>query len=95
MNNNMNNTEKTLKNSIISVCAQIFTLILQFVNRRVFIIFLNIEYLGYQTLFSNVFSLLSVAELGIGNIIAFHLYKEIVDNNQEEIGKLMYLYKWL
>lgn len=91
----MNNTEKTLKNSIISVCAQIFTLILQFVNRRVFIIFLNIEYLGYQTLFSNVFSLLSVAELGIGNVIAFHLYKEIVDNNQEEIGKLMYLYKWL
>ena len=91
----MNNTEKTLKNSIISVGAQILSLILQFINRRVFIIFLDIEYLGYQTLFGNVISLLSVAELGIGNIIAFHLYKEIVDNNENEIGKLMYLYKWL
>ena len=91
----MGNTEKTLKNSAISVAAQVATLLLQFINRRIFIIFLDIEYLGYQTLFSNVFSLLSVAELGIGNIIAFHLYKEVVSNNQEEIGKLMYLYKWL
>lgn len=91
----MGNTEKTLKNSVISVSAQVVTLLLQFINRRVFIIFLDIEYLGYQTLFSNVFSLLSVAELGIGNIIAFHLYKEVTRNNQEEIGKLMYLYKWL
>lgn len=89
------NTEKTLKNSIISVLAQAVTLLLQFVNRRVFVMFLDIEYLGYQTLFSNVFSLLSVAELGIGNIISFHLYKEIVEKNEEEIGKLMYLYKWL
>lgn len=89
------NTEKTLKNSIISVTAQIITFLLQFINRRVFVMFLDIEYLGYQTLFSNVFSLLSVAELGIGNIISFHLYKEVADGNKEEIGKLMYLYKWL
>lgn len=91
----MTNTEKTIKNSIICVIAQIATLLLQFINRRVFIIFLDIEFLGYQTLFSNVFSLLSIAELGIGNIIAFHLYKEIVNKNNTEIGKLMYLYKWL
>ncbi|MEY8337990.1 hypothetical protein AALB16_08145 [Lachnospiraceae bacterium 62-35] len=91
----MNNTEKTLKNSVISVIAQLTTLLLQFLNRRIFIIFLDIEYLGYQTLFSNVFSLLSVAELGVGNIIAFHLYKEISSNNNKEIGKLMYLYKQL
>lgn len=91
----MNNTEKTLKNSFISVIAQILTLMLQFINRRVFVIFLDIEYLGYQTLFSNVFSLLSVAELGIGNIISFQLYKEVVEDNRQEIGKLMYLYKWL
>ena len=91
----MNNVQKTFKNSVISVFAQVCTLFLQFVNRRVFIVFLDIEYLGYQSLFSNVFSLLSVAELGIGNIIAFHLYKEITNRNNEEIGRLMYLYKWM
>lgn len=91
----MNNVQKTLRNSIFSVSAQIVTMILGFVSRRVFIIYLDIELLGYQTLFSNVFSLLSVAELGIGEIITFHLYKEIVENNEEEIGKLMTLYKWM
>ena len=86
---------KTFKNSIISVIGQILTLFLQFVNRRVFVMFLNIEYLGYQSVFGNVFSILSVAELGIGGIISFHLYREIVTDNKQEIGKLMYLYKWV
>lgn len=89
------NVEKTLKNSLISVVAQILSILLSFANRRIFILFLDIEYLGYQTLFSNVFLLLSVAELGIGNIISFHLYKEVAERNEEEIGKLMHLYKWL
>lgn len=89
------NVEKTLKNSIISIAAYVLNLLLQFVSRRVFIVFLSIEYLGYQSLFANVFSLLSVAELGIGEIISFHLYRELVDDNRQEIGKLMYLYKWV
>lgn len=89
------NSTKTLKNSIISVIGQILTLILKFVDRRVFVMFLDIEYLGYQSVFGNIFSILSVAELGIGGIISFHLYKEIVTDNKEEIGKLMYLYKWV
>lgn len=86
---------KTLKNSIISVIGQILTLLLQFINRRIFVMFLNIEYLGYQSVFGNIFSILSVAELGIGGIISFHLYREIVTDNKQEIGKLMYLYKWV
>ncbi len=89
------NSAKTLKNSIISVIGQILTLILQFINRRVFVMFLDIEYLGYQSVFGNIFSILSVAELGIGGIISFHLYRELVTDNRQEIGKLMYFYKWI
>ncbi len=86
---------KTLKNSIISVVGQILTLLLQFINRRIFVMFLDIEYLGYHSVFGNIFSILSVAELGISGIISFHLYREIVTDNKQEIGKLMYLYKWV
>ena len=89
------NSSKTLKNSLISVIGQILTMLLRFVDRRVFVMFLNIEYLGYQSVFGNIFSILSVAELGISGIISFHLYREIVTDNQQEIGKLMYLYKWI
>ncbi len=86
---------KTLKNGVISVIGQILTLLFQFINRRVFVMFLDIEYLGYQSVFGNIFSILSVAELGISGIISFHLYREIVTDNKQEIGKLMYLYKWV
>ena len=91
----MNNTQKTIRNSSVSVIAQVLTLLLQYINRKVFIIFLDIEYLGYQSLFSSVFSLLSITELGISGFFAFHLYKEVNNKNNEEIGKLMCLYKWM
>ena len=60
--------KKTLKNSIISVVAQVLSLVLQFINRRVFVMFLDIEYLGYQSVFGNIFTILSVAEFGISGI---------------------------
>ena len=88
-------SSKTLKNGLITLLGQILTLLLQFINRRVFVLFLDIEYLGYHSVFGNIFTLLSVAELGIGEVISFHLYREIVTGNKREIGKLMYLYKWI
>lgn len=89
------NTKKALKNSTISTIAQIIALLFQIINRRIFVTFLNVDFLGYHSLFVNVFLLLSVAEAGIGNIVSFHLYREIYENNEEEIGKLMYLYQCL
>lgn len=91
----VNYSNIVLKNSLLSVVGQVCNLIISFVNRAVFVIYLDIELLGYQSLFGNVFVFLSLAELGIGNIIAFHLYKELVNNNIDEIGKLMCLFKWL
>ena len=86
-------TEKALKNSVISVLSQIVILILAFINRKIFLLFLDINYLGYESLFTNIFNLLNITELGIGGIITFHLYKELADNNTKEISKLMTLYK--
>ncbi len=86
---------KTFKNSVISVIVQLLIMLLQFINRRMFVMFLDVEYLGYQSVFGSVFSILSVAEMGVGTIISFHLYREIVTDNEQEIGKLIYLYKWI
>ena len=91
----ISNTAKTLKNSVISVFAQIVSFLLVFVNRKIFLMFLDIEYLGYQSLFGNVFTLLSVAELGLGQVITFHLYREVVQKNEDEMGRLMTVYKYV
>lgn len=88
-------TINAIKNSLVAVIAQITTMILSFVNRKVFVVFLNVEMLGYESLFSNIFSLLSMADMGIGNIITFHLYKEIAEDNRDEIKKLMAMYRFM
>ncbi len=87
-------SEKAFKNSFISFFIQFGTVLLAFLVRKVFVLNLDIEYLGYEGLFSNIFSLMSVAELGLSSIITYQLYKEISDNNIEEISKLMSIYKW-
>lgn len=89
------NSNKLVKNSLISVMAQAILLLLQFINRRVFVEVLSLDYLGYQSVFCNIFNLLSVAELGIGNIISYQLYRELNNNNKEEIIKLMEIYKYV
>lgn len=86
-------TEKVMKNSFVSILTQLFILLLGFINRSVFVKYMDIEYLGYSNLFTNIFNLLNVTELGIGGIITFHLYKAFAEDNTVEISKLMKLYK--
>lgn len=85
--------EKFLKNSGVSVLVQLMTMVLSFVSRRVFVEYLPIELLGYQSLFSNVLSLLSMADIGIGSVIVFHLYREIANENEANIRKFVEIYK--
>ena len=68
-------TQKAVKNSVISFIVQLLIVLLGFINRKVFVTYLDIELLGYNNLFGNIFELLNVTELGMGGIIAFHLYK--------------------
>lgn len=85
--------EKFLKNSAVSVLVQFMTMALSFVSRRVFVEYLPIDLLGYQSLFSNVLSLLSVADIGVQNIIVYHLYREIAAHNEANIRKFIEISK--
>lgn len=84
---------KSQYNLIFSFINNIVVTILGFVTRTVFVHSLGVEYLGLNGLFTNILSVLSFAELGIGNAITFSLYKPIAENNREKIKALMDLYK--
>lgn len=89
----MGRTEKSKKNMLISLLGQTIILLISFVTRSVFVKTLSSEYLGLNGLFSNIISLLSLSELGVGIAITYSLYKPIADNNINEINAIMYLYK--
>ena len=55
----------TAKNTLFGVGGQLLSQLMAFIYRTVFIHYLSASFLGVQGLFSNILSLLSLAELGI------------------------------
>ena len=87
------------KNSIINFLANtgshLINVILSFVVRTVFIYTLSAEYLGVNGLFSNVLTVLSFAELGIGTAMIYKLYEPVAHDDIPAIQSLMNLYRRL
>ncbi|MDD3138316.1 MAG: oligosaccharide flippase family protein [Lachnospiraceae bacterium] len=86
-----------VRNSLINIMTglvgQLIITIAGFVSRTVFINVLGSTYLGVSGLFSNILTLLSFAELGIGQAIIFSLYKPISEQDVNKICALMRLYE--
>lgn len=86
-------TKNTLKNMSTGAIVQIINKLMAFAVRTVFIRILNTEYLGVNGLFTNILTMLSFTELGIGTAIIYSMYKPVAENDKEKIKSLMRLYK--
>lgn len=91
----MTRTQNVKRNTAYSIVKFAVQLVLQFVLRTVLIYTLGAKYLGVNGLFTNIFSLLNLAELGIGSAIVFSMYKPIAEGNMEQVKALNNLYKKL
>lgn len=87
--------KNSLKNIYMSILTQIIITILGFVSRKVFLDSLGTEYLGVNGLLTNILSMLSLVEGGIGTSITYNLYKPLAEDNEEKITALVQLYKKL
>lgn len=88
-------TKNSFLNALANSGSYVINLILSFVARTVFIRVLSQEYLGVQGLFGNILSVLSLAELGIGTAMIYHMYGPIAREDEKEITELMNLYRKL
>ena len=86
-------SENSIKNTIMSVITNVITIIIGIVAQAVFVKTLGTEYLGINGLFSNIISMLAIAELGIGTAIVYSLYKPIAQNDNDKIKSLINFYK--
>ena len=93
----MNTLESRLKmsayNATFSVISNFVNIILSFTARTLFIKILGETLLGVDGLFTNILSILSFTELGIGTAMNFYLYKPIADNDEKKIKSLMFFYR--
>ena len=77
MDKKSSRSENSIRNIKVSLLISVITTIAAFVNRTVFVNHLSTDYLGLNSLFSNILTYLSLTELGIGNAITFALYKPV------------------
>lgn len=83
----------SLRNVFIGISGQVITLFLSFVCRTVFIAVLGAEYLGVNGLYNSILTVLSLAELGVGNVMLYSLYKPVAKKDEAEIGALLQYFK--
>ena len=85
-------TEYSIINIIAGVGGYIVNTILGFICRMVFVKCLSADYLGVNGLFTNILSMLSLAELGIGTAITYALYKPLAEHDEKKIASLVKVY---
>ena len=59
---------------LVAIVANALTILIGFISQGVFIKILGSEYLGLNGLFTNIISMLSIAELGFGSAIVYNFY---------------------
>lgn len=93
--NRWNKTQNSLRNVGVAIAAYFAITFFAFLDRTIFIRLLSADYLGLNGLFSNILSMLSLAELGVGSAIAYSLYAPLDSGNISMVQAIMRLYKKL
>lgn len=91
--NSNSRTKAVTKNVIVATISQPITLILSFITRAVFIKTLGNTYNGLNGLYSNLLSVLSFAELGIGVAVATAMYLPVANQEYDLINSLLNFFK--
>lgn len=83
-----------VKNNVLSGLLKLFiTIILPFLIRTTMIYTLGKEYLGLNSLFTSILSVLNLAELGFSNAIIFCMYEPVAEKNTDKICALLEFYR--
>lgn len=85
--------KKASKNVKYSIIFFVCKTILTFFARMIFIRTLGSVMLGVNGLFTNILSMLSLAELGISFAVGYNLYHPLSQNNYKRISSIMSFYR--
>lgn len=89
----MTRTDHSLRNMRYSVFLNFALVLVNFIARRIFVTVLSEQYLGLNGTFTNILSMLSIAELGVGTAITYSMYKPLAVQDEDLLLSLMALYR--
>lgn len=86
-------TKNGIRNLIWGLISKVIGIMFPFFLRTVFIYSLGVEYLGLNSLFTSILTVLNLGELGFSSAIIYNMYKPIAENDHSTICALMQYYK--
>ncbi len=89
----MGRVKSATRNITFGYVGQLATMIMSFILRKIFIMHLSETLLGVNSLYSNILSILNMAELGIGTALNFSLYGPVARGEKEKIKSYMKMYQ--
>ncbi len=85
--------KNTRRNVLNGFAFRVLNTLLPFINRTILLKVLGVDYLGLNSLFTSILSVLSLAELGFGTALIYCMYKPIAEDDNETVVALLELYK--
>ena len=83
----------TVRNSFVGMVGQFFTLLFSFASRTFFLYYLGAHNLGYDALFTNILSVLSIVDLGITTALTYALYSSLHERNYSKTVAVVSYFK--
>lgn len=86
-------TGNVKRNIVFGMCQVVISRIMPFVVRTVLIYRFGVEYLGLNSLFVSILSVLSLMELGFGTAVVYSMYKPVAESDIDQICAYLKYYK--
>ena len=84
-------TKNAGRNIVFGTVLKVYNIVIPFLMRTLMIYQMGMEYAGLNNLFSSLFQVLNLAELGIGAALTFSMYEPIAKDESEKISALLNL----
>ena len=86
-------SKKSARNIFIGIINKFLLISFSFATKTVFIRLLGAEYNGISGLYTNILSILSLSELGLGNVLNYSLYQALKDHDELKIRSIVQYFK--
>lgn len=89
----INRKKNTIRGVVFGYISKIVSVLFPFAIRTIIIHTLGRDYIGLNSLFTSILTILSLADLGFGTALVFSMYKPIAEDDTETMNALLNLYR--
>ena len=86
-------TTNVKRNIVYGLMQGVVSRILPFIVRTILIYRYGVEYLGLNSLFTSILSVLSLMELGFGTAVVYSMYRPVADGDTDQICAYLTFYR--